>query len=73
MPSGPGCLVFRVPSVPEGLGVPSVPGCLVFRVPSVFQPHNFEKLMSLNARHTWNHPETFHPRYGKFNFRHKVI
>ena len=24
-------------------------------------------------KHTWNHPETFHPRYGKLNFRHKVI
>ena len=21
--------------------------------------------------YTWNHPETFHPRYGKLNFRHE--
>ena len=21
----------------------------------------------VSCRHAWNHPETFHPRYGKFN------
>ena len=38
MPSVPGCLVFRVPSVPKPFRVPSVPWCLVLRVPSGCQP-----------------------------------